>query len=152
MRRHIHKDASLQGLKAGGRGDCLFHSIGAALEQMLQGDHLAAAHLRARCDVDMFQESTENVVQFLRNVTAESLLNWEDAALLNLLTSCSLIEQSGVWEGRWSPSSLLREHNFGELVGCNAVRAVGPTPNQDRDDIVIALTHSSAHEGAGNSQ
>ena len=82
-------------------------------------------------------------MQFLRNVTSESLLNWEDTALLNLLTSCSLIEQSGAWEDRWSPSDLLREHNFGELIGCNAVSAVGPAPNQDRDDLVIDTFLSS---------
>ena len=29
VRMHVNKEASLQGLEAGGRGDCLFHSIGA---------------------------------------------------------------------------------------------------------------------------
>ena len=154
VRRHIHKDASLKGLEAGGRGDCLFHSIGAALEQMLQGDPLAATHLRARCDVGMFQQSTQHVVQFLRNVTAESLLHWEDAALLNLLACYSLSERSGHWQDGWSPSRLLHTHNFGELVGCDAVRAMGPNPhpNADRDDIVVALTRSSAHAGAAASE
>ena len=153
VRMHINKEASLQGLEAGGRGDCLFHSIGAALEQMLQGDPVAATHLRARCDVGIFQKSTQHVVQFLRNVTAESLLHWEDAALLNLLACCSLSERSGDWQDGWSPSRLLRTHNFGELVGCDAVRAVGPNPhpNADRDDIVVALTRSSAHAGAAAS-
>ena len=132
----------------------MFHSIGAALEQMLQGDPLAATHLRARCDVGMFQQSTQHVVQFLRNVTAESLLHWEDAALLNLLAGYSLSERSGHWQDGWSPSRLLHTHNFGELVGCDAVRAMGPNPhpNADGDDIVIALTRSSAHAGAAASE
>ena len=39
-------------------------------------------------------------------------------------------------------------------MGCDAVRAMGPNPhpNADRDDIVVALTRSSAHAGAAASE
>ena len=46
---------------------------------------------------------------------------------------------------------MLRAHAFGELVGCDAVRAVGPnpSPNADSGDIVIALTRTIAQVGGG---
>ena len=115
---------------------------------------ISKSHLRERCDVAVFQQSTQHVVKLLRSVTAASLLRWEDVALLNLLASYSLSEQNGQWQDAWSPSELLCQYHFGELVGCDAVRAMGPNPHPDADgdDIVIVLTRSSPHAGAAASE
>jgi hypothetical protein len=136
-----------------GRGDCLFHSIGAAFERMRQGAQLAAGHICARCDVGMFHQSPQHVVKRLRNISAASLLQWEDADLLNLFACYSLHGQCGRWEDRWSPSRLLHDHNFGELVGCDAVRAIGrnPSPDADSGDLIVAVTRSCAHAGGAAS-
>ena len=151
--RTIHAQARVQALEAGGGGDCLFHSIGAALERMSQGGAGPAKHIRSRCDVDMFRKSTEHVVGHLRRIFAASLLRWEDADLLNFLVGGSLEESSGSWKDRWSPSALLHTHGFGQLVGCDAVRAVGanPCPGADSGDLVVALTRSSAEAGGAAS-
>ena len=153
LHRHIHAEACLQSLEAGGGGDCLFHSIGAALERMSQGGSGPAEHIGSRCDVGMFRQSTEHVVGHLRRVVAASLLRWEEADLLNFLVGGSLEESSGRWQDRWSPSRLLRGYGFGQLAGCDAVRAVGPNPCLDSDsgDLVVALTRSSAEAGGAAS-
>ena len=89
-------------------------------------------------------------MKHLRTVVAESLLQWSNEDLLNFLVCYSLDEQA---PDGWSPSQLLRDHGFGQLVGCDAVRAVGPDTSQDADrgDIVVALTQSSAEVGGAAS-
>ena len=101
----------------------------------------------------MFQQSPQHVVKGLRKFSAASLLQWEDADLLNLLACYSLHEQCGRWEDGWSPSRLLHDHNFGELVGCDAVRAIGrnPSPEADSGDLIVAVTRSAAHAGGAAS-
>ena len=153
LRQHIHPKACLQALEAGGRGDCLFHSIGAALERMSEGGSGPAEHVGSRCDVGMFQKTTGHVVGHLRRVVAESLLAWEETDLLNFLVGGSLQEQTGGWNDRWSPSTLLRVNGFGPLVGCDGVRAVGANPSlaADSGDLAVAITRSSAEAGAAAS-
>ena len=47
----------------------------------------------------------------------------------------------------------MRHHGFGELASCDAVRTVGPNPSPDADseDLVVALTRSSAVPGGSAS-
>ena len=120
---------------------------------MSQGGHGPAGHIQSRVDVGMLQQSTQHVVKPLRSVVAASLLQWDDADMLNLLVCCWLDEQYGLWQDGWSPSRLLRDHGFGELTGCDVVRAVGPNPSPDADsgDLVVALTRSSAVAGGSAS-
>ena len=90
LRRHIHKDACLRALEAGGGGDCLFHSIGAAFQQMSQGGHGPARHIQSRRGVGMFQQSTQLVVKHLRSVVAASL-DADSGDLVVALTRSSAI-------------------------------------------------------------
>ena len=72
---------------------------------------------------------------------------------MNFLVGGSLQERSGGWRDRWSPSTLLRAHGFRQLVGCDAVRAVGADHSSDADsgDLAVAFTRSSAEAGAAAS-
>ena len=153
LRRSINTNACLQSLEAGGGGDCLFHSIGAALELMSQGGPGPAEHIASRCHVSIFRETTAHVVEHLRRIVASSLRQWEETDLLNFLVSGSLEESSGGWRDTWSPSDLLQDYGFGQLVGCDAVRAVGanPSPNADSGDLIVAHTRSSAEAGSAAS-
>ena len=152
---HFHSRAVLRSLDAGGDGDCLFHSIGAGLAYMLNSNGPAAAHLRDRCSefVLPLTKSRLEVVRHLRNLTATGVMKSDDTDFLNLLVSASLQEKGGVWHDRWSPSRLLFMHSFGELVGCDAVRAVGPnpSPNAESGDIIVALTRTIARPNGGSS-
>ena len=116
---------------------------------MSQGGAGPAEHIGLRCDVGMFRKSTDHVVGHLRRIVAASLLRWEEADLLNFLVGGSLEDSSRGWRDRWSPSALLRAYGFGQLVGCDAVRAVGanPSPSADSGDLPVAFTRSSAEAG-----
>jgi len=155
LRLHFSDEASVQALEVGGRGDCLFHSIGAALQRMLQDDHLASRHIHKRSPTlcNAFKISTDNVVQHLRKLSAESFRQWEDLDILNFLVGGVLREELGEWPDGWSPTHILQKYHFDALVGCDAVRAVGEDPESraDSGDLKVALTRTIAEADAPTS-
>ena len=48
------------------------------------------------------------------------------------------------WQDLWSPSALLRRRELSALLGCSTVHAVGPDPNGNPADIIIAASCANA--------
>ena len=58
--------------EAGGGGDCLFHSIAAALELMIQIDSDAATHVLARLPLHALTGTKSQAVAHLRHMSVDS--------------------------------------------------------------------------------
>ena len=108
---------------AGADGDCLFHSIAAALEQMVQRSPAAAAHAPARVPLTMLCGSTDRVVAHLRLLSANAMDEWPPETFLDYMVNRALDQSIGGFQDAWDPTGLLQKCGFECLVGCDNVQA-----------------------------
>ena len=101
---------------AGGGGDCLFHATGAALENMLRYDVKQPNHVLRALSLDDFGRGGGHLVQTLRGLAAERILEMTNEDFLNFVMTLSKQRMLGVdWYDSWRPVQLLRRHGFGML-------------------------------------
>ena len=143
--------AKLRAMEAGGGGDCLFHSFGAALEQMVQLESEAGRHVLETMALEYFTHSKRTCVKFLRSLVAEVVNRWQDMDMLNYVLNSVGQQKSGTWNDGYSPQSLLAEHGCGHLAAGASVRAVGPNPDGKEGDCIIVLEVTDPTRGSGTS-
>jgi hypothetical protein len=111
-------------LEAGGEGDCLFHSIAAGLEQMLQDtshNSEAVQFVLKRIPLRDFALGKDHMVQCLRNHVADRMRDLQDFELLDTLVSYMWQDN---WRDGWNPAELLRRCGFEALQHATTVLAV----------------------------
>lgn len=155
---HLSPDAAQQchvrSLEAGGGGDCLFHSIAAALEQMLQSNPAAAQHVIRRISRETFLAGKASVVSKLRDLSAIQLTeNWSPEALLDFLLAAVQRQAYGAFPDEWSPRALLHACGFDfqtaegfHFRNCESVQAFQIEPS---GDAVMRLAFTDNREGGG---
>ena len=102
-------------LEAGGEGDCLFHSIAAGLEQMLQDtshNSEAVQFVLNKIPLRDFAKGKDHMVQCLRNHVADRMRDLQDFELLDTLVSYMWQDN---WRDGWNPAELLRRCGFEAL-------------------------------------
>ena len=115
---------SLRALDAGGAGDCLFHSVAAGLELMVQSNPLAAQHIFARIPLEDFCKTKAFLVKLLRRFVAESVDALPIEEILSHLISMSTCERLGAWHDAWHPIAILRAAGLSFLLDAATVEAV----------------------------
>ena len=124
-------------LEAGAEGDCLFHSIAAGLEEMmqeetLQGSPSSAQHVLHSFTAEDFGKGKLHLVAKLRGLVAKGVADLPPEDLLNLmitsvqyqLASARQHGNNRVWRDEWYPIDLLRDNGFGDLIHATSVAAV----------------------------
>jgi hypothetical protein len=138
-------------LEAGSGGDCLFHSIAAGLQGMLEGDQDSQLQVLQSFTVGDFHKGKQHLVAKLRGFVANGVAEMPPEEFLNLLVTAVQCQQGSVghlasdqvWPDRWDPSTVLRRSGFRELINATSVAAVGPNEDGRPEDIII--TYSTTH-------
>ena len=139
MRQNFDQAWECKSFEAGGGGDCLFHSLGAILENMML-DPASADHVRSVLPEQIFDGTRTRIVQHLRNVCANQWRFKEPWKVLNyLLAGAQRENMIDGWLDLWSPTEKLLAFNFGELIGQNDVCACGPDPLGEIGDLAISV-------------
>ena len=135
----------LHALEAGGGGDCLFHSIAAGLEHMLQLDPAAAQHVLQHFAMEDACKKKPFMVKKLRSFVAERTAQLPPETLLNFIVRFADEERLGLWHDHWpvQPGALLQQCGFGILDGAETVEAVGASADGTTHDIVVTYRQHS---------
>lgn len=147
LRSQIVSSMQIRAQEAGAGGDCLFHSVGAALEECLSTGGAAAEHILQVVPQSVFNGRKMSMVRHLRKLSAKGWESWTMEDILNFLIAGVFDENSGHWMDGWSPREVLISHGFEQLVGIDTVRAVGPALEGDPGDLTIAVDRSDARTG-----
>ena len=118
-------------LEAGGGGDCLFHSVAAGLEAMLQSNTPAAQLVLRTFHVRDFTQGKPHIVQRLRTIVAAGIRNLGDEDQLENMVTYINWRRSGYWHDSWDPENLLHRHGFSRLLHATTIEAVGIDPQND---------------------
>ena len=109
--------ADIRSVEAGGGGDCLFHSVVAALAHMFQSsiDHDATQHVLSKLSnrkaIHQF-ESKKDIVKTLRRMAAEGFSRWNPEAVFDFILAEVARKTNGISDDEWDPEALLRRHGF----------------------------------------
>ena len=132
----------------------MFHSVAAALEQMLQLSPAAAQHVlskmpRTENPLQVFTDK-RLAVDWLRDLSAQALEHWPPEKFLDYVLRAAMSEQLRAFEDRWSPVGLLRDARFDCLIDqghiAESVLAFEDTPD---GDAVMRVAYTRAVEGGG---
>ena len=138
--------------EAGGGGDCLFHSIAAALELMVQIDPEAATHVLARLPLHALTGTKSQAVAHLRRMSVDSLAAWSPEVLLDYVLCRAMDERLGNFPDGWSPRRLLITCGFECLLNCESVLAFGDAVDGDPGDITMRVAFTDARAGGAHEQ
>ena len=138
--------------EAGGGGDCLYHSFGAALEQMLLRSPEAARHVHDKIPAEVFASGKTAVVVFLRRLSASAMDDWPPETFLDYVVSRAMDARLGFFQDDWDPHELLQVCGFGCLTGCESVLAYGDAPEGDPGDATCRIVLSDPHRGGASEE
>jgi len=144
----MYPSVQIRALDAGGRGDCLFHSIGAALAKMMNSGNEARRHVLEHLSPDVFSSGKDHTVSSLRCLAADVFLKWEPEAFFDFVLRAVMDKSVGVFEDAWDPKRLLHDAGFGFLENCESVLAFGDNPDGDDGDVLLRLAFTDATRGA----
>jgi hypothetical protein len=133
---------------AGGGGDCLFHATGAALENMLRYDTAHPNHALQRLSLEDFRKGCGHIVQKLRGLVADQMLDMTNEDFLNFVLTCALQKNLGAeWYDRWNPLRELRKHGFDVLRGSDVQDVLVAQPDEeDLNDMMLKYRLSDNSE------
>ena len=142
-------------LEAGAGGDCLFHSVAAGLEAMLQSNTPAAQLVLQTFQVHDFTQGKPHIVQRLRNCVAAGIRNLGDEDQLENMVTYINWRRSGYWQDLWDPEDFLHRHGFSQLLHATTIEAVGIDPQNEANLLVTYrhrqnLLHTAIENGAVN--
>ena len=133
---NLHEGALVRAQEAGGGGDCLFHSMSAALDSMVR-DADARKHVRRAMPSVISLHEGEEAVHHMRHLVSLDMVYWTPEDFLDFVCLAERREVLGVWPDGWSPKAALNSSLFKDLSGCESVLAVGPAEDGSSDDLVV---------------
>lgn len=149
VRTHAGNGAEVRCLEVGGAGYCLFHSVAASLEALLQHSSEARGHVLQKVPMSVFANGKRAIVQHLRHLAARQLACWSWLDILNYCMQGCMRQSFNDWPDQWSPETLLRRNQFGPILGADTVRALGADPAGGLSDIILSIDCTVAEPGAG---
>ena len=135
----------------GGGGDCLFCSIGAVLEKMLEVGGTTAKHVSSQLPPAMLKSrSKQDWVRYLRCLSAKASTERPPEDFLDYILSCAMHERLGTFEDRWSPEKILKGTPFEVLLGSESVLAVGEAEDGDSGDLSVRVKRTEVVKGGSS--
>ena len=144
----------VRALEAGAGGDCLFHSVAAALEQMIQLDPVAAQHVFPQMPLQSFLAGKANAVATLRDLSAKQMENaWSPEALLDYALVAALRQRHGTFEDELDPSDILNACGFDFQTQsgfhCTECESALAFQVEASGDAIMRLAYTAARRGGG---
>ena len=138
--------------EVGGRGDCLYHSFAASLEQLILKNAAAATHVFARVPSTIFANGKKALVTHLRKLSAQALDDWTPETLLDFALQAAVDQNCDIFLDHWDPNPVqtLKDIGFGNILkGCESVLAFGDATEGDPGDTIVRVAFTDAHPGGG---